>query len=72
MRWWVAASGVFRSPSWAEERQIGEREHAIPARAAQQNEEFENYFRLTADFGRNALTTPSFVSTYGPPMRSMQ
>jgi len=25
-----------------------------------------------ADFGRKAFTTASWVSTYGPPMRSMQ
>ena len=29
-------------------------------------------FGRSADFGRKALTTASWVSMYGPPMRSMQ
>ena len=29
-------------------------------------------FGRCADFGRNAFTTASWVSMYGPPMRSMQ
>ena len=29
-------------------------------------------FGRIADLGRNALTTASFVSIYGPPIRSMQ
>ena len=31
-----------------------------------------HYFLRRADFGRNALTTASWVSMYGPPIRSMQ
>ena len=29
-------------------------------------------FGLIADFGLNTLTTSSFVSIYGPPIKSMQ